>query len=582
MPIVEVDWSVTRATGAVRYIGDDHGGASPSYATVIQLHRFLQDLADDASSSGDDEIDITDTNPSNRSTDNIITLVNGYNIDANAAEHLFDGSIIQDDGDSIYDGVLNFGNAGIVIQIIQAGSVLIDDWWNSGGGLNPSSAQGISHRFMILTRRAGFDIDGRRLIGTNRTFGNTYGEFSINGTSRGNNVLALTDSSDLNNPDTAATVLVWGDVINTAEGFSQLDVDNDTVDENYFSVWDRGARLINDLYQKAKHLSRDGTASGLYGLNGEAFRGITHQIELTGGSGVFDATEPILWGDPVITGEPLTNITGSGQMYAINDASAPAATRLWMQLLSGVIPTVGQAISGLKNIGLTSMDAPSVVTARTISTPFLGQSTGGAIIGAYGHGVEVLDLTANDTVIDLDNDTVTPPNNVTFTVNGLVSSEDRVLVAPWDGTTTDDEGNPAIDKSQMTLATDLLGAAEESIVVTTAIPTDTPSTGDIRIELDTGLNREVPYLSFAGSTFTIASTNFTGANNASQPRDVWVAYIDEIATSTSANFTAVFLANRDLVVIVRDGGGTPIKQFITSATFGSTNSSVTAIRTSDA
>jgi hypothetical protein len=580
MPIDPADWSITRATGAIRYVGGDHG-ASPTYATVIELHRFLQDLADDASSSGDDEIDITDTNPSNRSTDNIITLVNGYNIDANAAEHLYDGSIIQDDGDTIYDGIVNFGNAGIVIQMIQSGSVLADDWWNSNGGLNPSPAQGISHRFMIQTRRAGFDIDGRRLIGTNRTFGNTYGEFSINGTARGNNVLALTDGNDLNNNDTAAEVLVWGDCVNTIEGYTQLDVDNDTVDENYYSVWTRGDRVINDLYQKTKHLSRDGSLSGLYGLNGEAFRGITHQVELTGGSGVFDAVEPILWGDPVITGEPLTNVTGSGQMFAIDNTSAPAATRLWMQLLSGVIPTVGQAISGLKNIGVTSMDAPSTVTARPISTPFIGQSTGGAIIGAYGHGITELDLTANDTVIDLDNATITPPNNVTFTVNGLVSGEDRVLVGPWDGVSLDAEGFPAIDKDQFAVATTSLTGAETSVEVTPAIFTDTPGSGVVRITTDLGFARHVPYQSYTGSTFTFWTTHDFSGDNATIGNDVWVGYIDRLADSTSEAYTAVFLSNRDLVVIVRDGGGTPIKQFITSAVFGSSDSSVTAIRTTD-
>ena len=75
MTFVAADWSITRSNGNIRYIGDDHDGASPSYATVIELHRALQDFADDASASGDDELDITDATPSDRSTDNIITLL---------------------------------------------------------------------------------------------------------------------------------------------------------------------------------------------------------------------------------------------------------------------------------------------------------------------------------------------------------------------------------------------------------------------------------------------------------------------------------------------------------------------------
>ena len=47
----------------------DHTSATAEYFTVIELHRFLQDLADDASASGDDLIDITNDTPSDRSTD---------------------------------------------------------------------------------------------------------------------------------------------------------------------------------------------------------------------------------------------------------------------------------------------------------------------------------------------------------------------------------------------------------------------------------------------------------------------------------------------------------------------------------
>jgi len=156
MTIVAADWSVDQATGNVRYIGDDHGGASPSYATVIELHRWLGDLADDASFAGDDEMDITIPTPSDRSTDNIITLINGHNIDDNAAEHLYDGSIIQSGGATIYDGIVNFGNTPN-IQIIADGVVVVDDYWNANGGLNADPANGISHRWIHKVRDGGAD-----------------------------------------------------------------------------------------------------------------------------------------------------------------------------------------------------------------------------------------------------------------------------------------------------------------------------------------------------------------------------------------------------------------------------------------
>lgn len=644
MPIVAADWTVTRSTGDIRYVGDDHGGASPSYATVIEFHRWLQDLADDATSAGDDELDITDELPSTRSTDNIITLLGSYNIDDTAAEHLYDGSIIQGTGGTevIYDGIVNFGNSDVQVQIIQNGAVLSDDWWNqAGAGLNADSAQGISHRFMIKVRNSGADIDGRRLIGTCRRYGKTYNEFSINGTSRGNNVLALTDSDDLNNATAQGTIDAYTDVhldrtdstttvdgvnsaaqavLNVADGtqftagdliqiagfnqeyqiqsiatnaltltrnlvdatagseivyklnagFTQIDVDNNAANEDYYAHWDKGSRTINQFYEYTKNISADGTDHYVYGISGELFRGITHEITVDTPTGTFADVESVSW-----TG-------GTGQMLAIN--SPTAATKMWIQLLTGVAPTDGQTITG--GISGATVDVNVTVTDRSslIQKPFSGQSTGSAIIGSYGLTLQTGDLSASDKVFDLTNTQITPPNNVTFTVGGLVSGEDSVLVGPWDGVSTDAEGNPAIDEDQLSLNTTLSADDITSVVVTTAIPSDTPATGYIRVQDDNGFYRRLSYSGWTGSTFTIDSTdgqedflsvNATAANN------VWISYIDTTAGATSETFTSVYNADRDLVVKVRDGGGTPIKEFITSATLGSNGGSVTAIRTAD-
>lgn len=558
--MVDADWTITRSNGNVRYTGDDHGGASPSYATVIEFHRWLQDFADDAVSSGDDELDITDATPSDRSTDNIITLLNSFNIDDTAAEHLYDGSIIQNTGDDIYDGIVNFGNSSVQIQIHQNGGVLADDWWNQGGaGLNADSAQGISHRFMIKTRTGGADIDGRRLIGTSRTFGNTYSEFSINGTARGNNVLALSDTSDLNNATAEGTVSGYTNITNGNEGYTQIDVDGNGSSEDYYSNWDRDTRSINDFYERMKWLTRDGSSSTLYGLNGELFRGITHEFAYDGESGgPFTEPEGISWSG------------GTGQLLAIDDNGTTGT--IWMQILTGSAPSDNDTITGGTSSATCLVNGS--VTERAISTPFVGQSTGSAIIGSFGLGIEALDLTASDTLFDLTNTQRVPPNNVTFTVSGLVSGEDRVLVGP-------ENGSGGLDLDQLTLSTALTGGTETSVVVTTTIPSDTPSTGTIRIELDDGRYREQAYTSYSGSTFTIASTDYSGANSAASTNNVFISYIDELATGSTATFTSVYSSDRTLFIRVRDGAGTPIKTFETTGTLGSSGGSSTAIRTSD-
>ncbi len=560
MAFVAADWTIA-VNGDIRYTGDAHGGASPSYATVLEFHRALQDFADDAAGSGDDLLDITNSTPSERSTDNVITLVNGYNIDDTAAEHLYDGSITQTNGDVIYDGIVNFGNA-TFIEIMQNGTLIANDFWNSftPSGFNDDATQGISHRFLVKVRTAAADIDGRRMRGMSREFGNTYSEFNINGSSRGNNVLALSEATDLNNATAAGTVATWTTITNLTEGYANIDASGDAVDEFYYSEWDFGSQSVNDFYERMKWLTRRGTASTLYGLSGDLFRGITHEIVVDTPVGTFNAFEAVSWSG------------GTGQMLAIN--STTAATKMWIQLLTGVAPTDNQTITG--GTSSATVDVNVTVTDRTITIAGASplQSTGSAIIGAYGLGIQAADLTSNDKVFDLDNTQITPPNNVTFTVSGLVSGEDRVLVGPEDGA-------GALDLAQLSLNTTLSGATETAVVVTTTIPADTPTTGDIRIQLDSGIYREVAYTSYTGSTFTIGSTDFS-TDNATSTNNVFISYIDELASGTTATFTTVYSSDRTLFIRVRDGDSTPIKTFETTATLGSSGGSATAIRTSDA
>jgi len=570
MPIIAADWSITRTTGAIRYIGAPHTGAA-TYATVIELHRWLGSLSDNAISTGDDQLAISDLLPSARSTDNIIKLLGNYNIDATSAEHLYDGSIIQGTVGTdqiIYDGIVNFGNADVQIQVIQNGAVIALDFWNLGGvGLNADAAQGISHRFMVKTHdfvANGGDIDGRRLVGTARRFNKTYAEFKINGTSRGNNVLALKDATDLNNQTIPATVAGWTSIVNT-EGFTQLDVDNNGTVEDYYSNWTLGVQTINDLYERTKWLTREASASTMYGLNGELFRGVTDEVTVNTPTGTFAAFEHITWA------------TGTGQMFAID--SVTAGTKLWMQLLTGVAPIVGNVITGTSGATVTTVS--NLDRSALLGTPFVGASTGTALIGSYGLGILPTDLTASDKLFDLTNTAIVPPNTVTFSVNGLVSGEDYIMVAPWNGTAIDAEGNPAIDKAQLSLSVALVGAAETAVVCTTAIPSDTPPAGTLRVVTVSGQDVLVHYTSYTGSTFTITSSDFS-ADNAPINNNAYITYIDTLAGGAAASFTSVYLANRNLVVIDRDGGVTPTKQFISSAVLGASGGSITVIRTSDA
>ncbi len=719
MAMVNADWSITRATGNIRYIGDDHtlSGGTPSYATVIQFHRWLQAFADDPEFTGDDELDIIDKNPSDRSTDNIIRLVNGFNVDATAIEHLYDGTIIQgtDETEERWDGIVNFGNATAHIQILQDGAILSDDYWNYGreagthtgldnasvlsdstlgagtndlvgytiknitdgsqgiitantattvtatlyGGtdndwdigdihhiaqpLNGDAGQGISHRFMIKTREQGVDIARRRLLGTTRRYGNTYSEFSINGTSQGNNVLALSDTTDLNNSTAWATINALADISNT-EGLRLIDISGDGTPEEYYSEWDRGANSINTFYEYLKLQQADGTVDTLNGLNGELFRGLTHSfgydtetgtmfvtndegvwgeaLVCDGGTGTFTVGEAIhedsatpAWYGRVIGGDLAVGVGGtlivdlesgtltdndtftgqtSGATAAVNDATpptTPTATAGRMRFFAidddGTTGNLyGQIISGTAPVNNTRIyddtsssnfvDVNGTVTERTVSTPFVGQSTGSALIGSYGLGLQAADTSAADTFFDLGNNAITPPNNVTFTVSGFISG-DYVLC------TEDNAGD--INFTQMTSDTTLSGAAVTTVSVV-AIPSDTPTTagtkGGIRVERDSGLYSLHRYTAFSTSTndFTIPSADFS-TDNATTPFNVFVTYLDLVTASTSENFSYVYSSDRTHFVRVRDGGATPIKTAETTGVMGTNGGTASVNRIDD-
>jgi hypothetical protein len=625
---------------------------------VLELHRFLQDLADQAQASGDDLVDITSDTPSERSTDNIITLLGTYNIDDDMAEHLYGGSITQEGGDTVYSGLRVLGAVNdtdtqlMVIQdngLYQFTTSPAAPFWGdqSTGGYNGNSTAGILMRIMVKSRVNGADINNKRIRVQARQWGDTYDFFDV-ALGLGESVAAISTTPDAQNTTLQATVTAYTDVLNSGGtanaptgGYQTIDLNNGNGPQPYYSKWTFGAQNLKALWEYTKDLSGNGSTKTIDGLSGELFLGITHEIDFDNDAGAFTERETVVWGtrityktlvsgpftpgnyvtigasgaagrvlyddgvdqltvaldsltitildNDVITEYPgpgagATSTTaavdttvldndkagGTGLLLALDDQGATGT--MWIQLLTGVAP-----VNNLQLHGVTSDNTADVVgtpVARTVPKIFTGSFTG-TYISAFGVGIDGDDLTANDTIQDLNGVTQTPPNNVTFTVTGLVSGEDRVLVGPRSGA--------ALNKAQDTLNGTLSSPTTLTINVNTAIPSDTPTSGDVRVELDTGVYREQPYSSYSGSAYTIPSTDYSGANQATDGNNIFIAYIDELAASSQASFTSVYSGSpRDLFVRVRDGGATPIKTFeSTAAQLTGTGGTVAAIRTTD-
>ncbi|PCI28746.1 hypothetical protein COB55_03475 [Candidatus Wolfebacteria bacterium] len=205
--------------------------------------------------------------------------------------------------------------------------------------------------------------------------------------------------------------------------------------------------------------------------------------------------------------------TGSGEAY--------------IQVISGNNPVDNNLlrVSDLTEDPLVSyLTATSTIVTRTINPEFLGTSTGSNIIGTYGIGFELLDVGASDRFTSLDDSSRTPPNNVIFTVSGLISGEDRVLVGPRTGS--------ALDVGQWQVSTTLndgiAGTPEVTLVIKTGTDTvpvtaakiNHPTTGigagnsRLRIKRDDGIYARIPYDSFATPNFTLGTPD-TGVTNLS-------------------------------------------------------------------
>jgi hypothetical protein len=534
------------ANGDIRYTG-----TTTNY-TVIELHRFLQDLADDAVASGNDLLDITDVTPSERSTDNIITLLGTYNIDDTLSEHLYDGSITQGSGGTQvrYSGLQIIGTFTATPQVVQDNAV-VTPWWSTS--FNPNATLGVAVQVLIKTMSAGSIIDGGRVRVQTRDYGYQYREAST--------VLGLGNSpaapgniqADPFNDTAIGTIEVLAlDFATHADGgYNLIDLGEGSGNQPYYSEWDLNTASVTkkEFYEWIKWATRDGSTEQIFGIDGELYRGCTHEIVIDNPAGTFDAYEEVSWSG------------GTGLMLAID--SVTAGTKMWIQLLTGVAPTDDQTITGDST---ATADVATTVTLRPIGVESAIGAYVGSLLGCYGMGVKADAVGNTDSFTDLNNVTRNPPNNVIFTVSGLSSGEDYILIGP---------------RSAGLLQTDQLSldgahsGGEATVTIVEDVPSDTPTTGTFRVFNGSTFSR-VTYTGWTGKTFT----GCTGMPAASDQADVFISYLDKLATAATATFSCILGADRDLFMRGRYGGASsPIKTFETPAQLASL--AATMIRVTD-
>lgn len=207
MPITASDFSIA-GNGDLRSI------AGTGTYSVLELHQWLQDLADNSAPSGDDNVSILGSNPSelagkrNASRPMALTLLNGINIDDLTSRRFYFGSIEQSAGDVLYTGLKSIGTivANSPIYIIQS-AAKVSKFWNDG-----------HIQILLKAKSGGALIDSGNATVYSRKYGQTYSHFDVNLSAGGEQSAALSTSLDSNVDVATITPTIAASYFSTAIG----------------------------------------------------------------------------------------------------------------------------------------------------------------------------------------------------------------------------------------------------------------------------------------------------------------------------------------------------------------------------
>jgi len=608
--------------------------------TPLHLHRLLSDLNDNESIYGNDDLSRVDPVPSGKDTNKIVNLLSNMVIDDTIAKHMYDGSISQSGGTTLYSGLnlqVTTPNADTQPVLNQNDTIVTDYWKNA---FMPHSIDG-NIRILIKTRDDDADIDGKRVKGKLLEFGDSYFEGGTT-LSTGTTGLALFSSTDGNNLTVVGTVA--GAPYNTVvvtEGYTTIDYNNGNGATEYYLKYGFGSANSLQAYERSKYIQRRGTAETLFGRDAHLFTGVNKNFAYGTESGNLTAAEVLYWGTEITYSGQTTNMTigevitfspsgAKGRLLYDNDAGATGtlivdldgstlptdadtmagATGdgdvdtvtshtnsgsalllglddngtdgfLYLQGLTGLDPADGQLLYGGTSDQTVAVDG--TITNRTINNQFIGVYTGANFQTNFGIGLDNSDAIVGDKLLNLAGTAQEPPNNQTGKVTKLEIG-DTVTIYPWNGAATDANGDALPTFAETTLTTALIASTSTEVVVA-AIPDNTPSSGFLRIERDSDGNYDLlEYSSYDTLTYTLVGTAPSAAGIGN---NVMRAFVDkEVTSGTEVSYTAVKGAgSTDVAIVVKNGYSSdkngPIKPFPATATFGSTGFEVGAVRNSD-
>lgn len=358
--------TITAADFSVSSTGDVRSVSGTTVYSILELHQWLQDLADNALPSGDDNVSILGSNPSelagkrNASRPMALTLLNGINIDDATAQRFYFGSIEQGAGSTLYTGLKSIGTvvAASPIYIIQNAAKVTKFWANG------------HIQILLKAKSGGTLIDSGNATVFSRKYGQTYSHFDVNLAAGGEQSAALSTSLD-GNVDTGTIT--------------------PTVAASYFSSAIGGTATPGT--QKITLAYGDTTQDLGGGAGSKLHKGT---ITLDGSITLSQAYQALMWACSESSTITFNSIPGfryrvlPGQTYAEN-AAAPFGTYAggkWF-VAQGYWLTGVQAADS-KSYQLTAHDGTVEIPPSTIQIQVTGVVVGDYVLVARDSGSDIL------------------------------------------------------------------------------------------------------------------------------------------------------------------------------------------------
>lgn len=399
------------SSGNIRQVTGFSPGTDSRYST-LDLHALLQDLADNATPSGDDLVSILGSNPSelagkrNASRPMALTLLPNFNINDDTAQWFKFGSIEQNSGNDLYTGLKVLGSlvANSPIYITQSNAKITKYWADADAG---------NFQILVKAKSGGSLIDSGNVTVFSRKYGQTYSHFDVNLAAGGEQAAALSTALDSNiSISSAAAQTAFGTITIALGDFN----------------WDSG----------------DGNGSKLY----------KGKITLNGSTTLATAYQAMQWACSESSTATIGSVPGwryrvlPGQSYAEN-IPAPFgafAGGKWFVAQGWLIEGVMAADS--KAFQLISHDGTTVTPPTSISVQVGGVVSGDYVLVARDNGSGGI-LDTEYTVSGSSGATsITVPSLKADTpASGVIRIDgDRYTYASWTGTTVSGL-SPALTKT---------------------------------------------------------------------------------------------------------------------------------------